>query len=180
MPNAEVISATQKVIDAGIPVVAINSGFSVAESMGMTFFAGMHEIQAGVRAADFMIAAGVTNPIFVGHGSTPDIPIERVQYDAPGWERDRWIGFNRTFVEKMGIHPQHIGIAGLDYADQKNNVSARLVNKGIVGGVCTSVRARDCGRGARGSGWECSHNRQHSCDSTQFELPVPRDTDMHV
>ena len=140
LANQAVIDATQKVIDAGIPVVAINSGYSLAEQMGMTFFAGMHEVQAGVKAAEYMIARNVSNPLFVGHGSPPTMQIDRVQYDAPAWERDRWIGFNKTFVEKTGIHPKHQGIAGLTLAEQSIQVASRTVLLQSTSGTqCTTV-----------------------------------------
>ena len=57
----------QDAIDAGIPVVVINSGEPSAKALGAVAFVGQDETQAGLRAGERMIANGVTNGLCMDH-----------------------------------------------------------------------------------------------------------------
>ena len=57
----------QDAIDAGIPVVIINSGEPSAEALGAVAFVGQDESQAGQRVGERMIANGSTNGLCMDH-----------------------------------------------------------------------------------------------------------------
>ena len=61
IPNADILSPhIQKAIDAGIPVVSLNSGSGVAEQLGVLGHFGQSEYTAGSAAGDRLVKAGVT------------------------------------------------------------------------------------------------------------------------
>ena len=57
----------QDAIDAGIPVVVINSGEPSAKVLGAVAFVGQEEFRAGQRAGEYMIANGVTSSLCMDH-----------------------------------------------------------------------------------------------------------------
>ena len=57
--------AIQRAIDAGIPVLSINSGSDVYADLGLLTHIGQTEFEAGVGAGERMAAAGVTNALCV-------------------------------------------------------------------------------------------------------------------
>ncbi len=61
IPNAEILGPhIQKALDAGIPVVSLNSGSGVAEQLGVLGHFGQSEYTAGSAAGDRLSKAGVT------------------------------------------------------------------------------------------------------------------------
>ena len=63
IPNPDALSpAIKKAIDAGIPVVSMNSGSDVFKSLGILAHVGQTELQAGVGAGERFKALGVKNP----------------------------------------------------------------------------------------------------------------------
>jgi simple sugar transport system substrate-binding protein len=63
IPNPDALSpAIKKAVDAGIPVVSMNSGSDVFKSLGILAHVGQTELQAGIGAGERFKAAGVKNP----------------------------------------------------------------------------------------------------------------------
>ncbi len=66
LPDVDALGPSiQAAVDAGIPVVSINSGSDVYESVGILTHVGQTEFEAGVGAGERMAEAGVTNTICV-------------------------------------------------------------------------------------------------------------------
>jgi simple sugar transport system substrate-binding protein len=64
IPNPDALSpAIKKAIDAGIPVVSMNSGSDVFKSLGILAHVGQTELQAGIGAGERFKAAGVKNAV---------------------------------------------------------------------------------------------------------------------
>jgi simple sugar transport system substrate-binding protein len=63
IPNAEALSPSiKKAIEAGIPVVSMNSGSDVFRDLGIKAHVGQTEFQAGLGAGERFKALGVKNP----------------------------------------------------------------------------------------------------------------------
>jgi simple sugar transport system substrate-binding protein len=66
IPDADALGASiQAAVNAGIPVVSINSGSDVYAGLGILTHVGQTEFEAGVGAGERMAAAGVTNTICI-------------------------------------------------------------------------------------------------------------------
>jgi simple sugar transport system substrate-binding protein len=66
LPDADALGpSVQQAVDAGIPVVSINSGSDVYADLGILTHVGQTEFEAGVGAGERMAEAGVTNTICV-------------------------------------------------------------------------------------------------------------------
>jgi simple sugar transport system substrate-binding protein len=64
IPNPDALSpAIKKAIDAGIPVVSMNSGSDVFKSLGIIAHVGQTEFEAGLGAGERFKAAGVQNAV---------------------------------------------------------------------------------------------------------------------
>ena len=64
IPDADALRApVQRAIDAGIPVISINSGSEVAAELGVLTHIGQTEFEAGLAGGERMAEAGVTNAI---------------------------------------------------------------------------------------------------------------------
>jgi simple sugar transport system substrate-binding protein len=64
IPNPDALSpAIKKAIDAGIPVVSMNSGSDVFRDLGIKAHVGQTEFQAGLGAGERFKAAGVKNAV---------------------------------------------------------------------------------------------------------------------
>jgi simple sugar transport system substrate-binding protein len=63
IPNPDALSPSiKKAIEAGIPVVSMNSGSDVFKALGILAHVGQTELQAGIGAGERFKAAGVKNP----------------------------------------------------------------------------------------------------------------------
>ncbi len=66
IPDAEALSASiTAAIDAGIPVISMNSGSDVAADLGILVHVGQTEYEAGFGGGERMAAAGVTKALCV-------------------------------------------------------------------------------------------------------------------
>ncbi len=66
IPDADALgSSISAAIEAGIPVISINSGSDVASDLGVLAHIGQTEYEAGVGAGQRMAAAGATNALCV-------------------------------------------------------------------------------------------------------------------
>lgn len=68
IPNSDAVAAPMRAaIDAGIPVVSINSGFDVARALGSLLHVGQGEYEAGRVAGDAMRALGGRKALCINH-----------------------------------------------------------------------------------------------------------------
>jgi len=68
IPDAAALSPSiQRAVEAGIPVVSINSGSDVAADLGVLTHVGQTEKEAGVGGGERLAEAGVTNSICLVH-----------------------------------------------------------------------------------------------------------------
>jgi simple sugar transport system substrate-binding protein len=68
IPDAEALSRSIKAaVDAGIPVISINSGSDVYKQLGLLMHVGQTEYEAGFGGGEKMAAAGVKNALCVNH-----------------------------------------------------------------------------------------------------------------
>jgi simple sugar transport system substrate-binding protein len=65
IPSGELAPAIRRAIDAGIPVVSINSGSDVSRRLGTLAHIGQPEEIAGYKAGERLIAAGAANALCV-------------------------------------------------------------------------------------------------------------------
>ena len=68
IPNADAVAAPiRAAVDAGIPVITINSGFDVGRSLGALLHVGQSEYEAGRVAGDTMRKLGGTKALCINH-----------------------------------------------------------------------------------------------------------------
>jgi simple sugar transport system substrate-binding protein len=68
IPNADAVAAPiRAAIEAGIPVITINSGFDVGQSLGALLHVGQSEYEAGRVAGDTMRKLGGTKALCINH-----------------------------------------------------------------------------------------------------------------
>jgi simple sugar transport system substrate-binding protein len=66
IPDAEALSPSiQRAVEAGIPVISINSGSDVAESLGLLTHVGQTEYEAGFGGGQRLAEAGVTKALCI-------------------------------------------------------------------------------------------------------------------
>lgn len=68
IPDSNALSRSVKAaVEAGIPVISINSGADVYKQLGLLMHVGQTEYEAGVGGGEKMAAAGVKNALCVNH-----------------------------------------------------------------------------------------------------------------
>ncbi|HEV2074023.1 MAG TPA: sugar ABC transporter substrate-binding protein [Thermomicrobiales bacterium] len=68
IPDASALSpAIQGALDAGIPVISINSGYETSQELGLMLHVGQTEFEAGFGGGQRMAEEGVTNAICLIH-----------------------------------------------------------------------------------------------------------------
>jgi len=68
IPNADAVAAPiRAAVDAGIPVITINSGFDVSRSLGALMHVGQSEYEAGRVAGDTMRKLGGSKALCINH-----------------------------------------------------------------------------------------------------------------
>jgi simple sugar transport system substrate-binding protein len=68
IPDGAALKASiERAVQAGIPVVSINSGGDVARALGVLVHVGQSEYDAGFAAGERLAAAGVRHPLCVNH-----------------------------------------------------------------------------------------------------------------
>ncbi|MBO1436989.1 sugar ABC transporter substrate-binding protein [Meiothermus sp. CFH 77666] len=129
-PNAIVVSipdgkalerSIRAAVRAGIPVVSMNSGSDVAESLGVLVHVGQTEYEAGLGAGQRMKAAGVKNAICINQ------EVGNVALDL------RCKGFFDGLGIKANVIPVKIG----DPTGIRNAVAAALQKDPSIDGVLT-------------------------------------------
>ena len=110
IPDAAALGASiKRAVAAGIPVISMNSGSDVYESLGVTLHVGQDEYPAGVAAGKKMAAMGGTKAICVNH------EVGNVALDL------RCSGFAEGFGGNVTVLP-----TGNDPAEIKAKVKAAL------------------------------------------------------
>ena len=123
IPDASALGASiQAAVDAGIPVVSINSGSDVYADLGILTHVGQTEFEAGVGAGERMAEAGVTNTICVNQ------EVGNVALDL------RCEGF----AEGLGAVPSTVVEVDLtDPAGAQAAVEAALASDDTIDGILT-------------------------------------------
>ena len=68
IPNADAVAGPiRNAVDAGIPVITINSGFDVSRSLGALLHVGQSEYEAGRVAGDTMRKLGGSKALCLNH-----------------------------------------------------------------------------------------------------------------
>jgi len=111
-------------IEAGIPVISINSGSDVAEALGVIAHVGQTEYEAGVGAGQRMAAAGVTTALCVNQ------EVGNVALDL------RCQGFTDAMTAAGGT----VEVLAVDLADPtgtQNRVAAAISANASINGILT-------------------------------------------
>jgi simple sugar transport system substrate-binding protein len=125
IPDADALSASiTAAIDAGIPVISMNSGSDVAAELGVLTHVGQTEYEAGYGGGQRMAEAGVTNAICVNQ------EVGNAALDL------RCQGFTDALAETSGT----VEVVGVDLADptgSQQRISAALTADSSIDGILT-------------------------------------------
>lgn len=125
IPDADALSASiTAAIEAGIPVISMNSGSDVAAELGVLTHVGQTEYEAGYGGGEKMAAAGVTNAICVNQ------EVGNAALDL------RCQGFTDALAETNG----KVAVVGVDLADPtgaQQRISAALSADSTIDGILT-------------------------------------------
>jgi len=112
IPDGDALGPSiERAVAAGIPVISMNSGSDVAESLGVTLHVGQSEYDAGLAAGEELAAMGGTTAICVNH------EVGNVALDL------RCSGFEEGFGGSVEVLP-----TGNDPAEIESKVSAALAS----------------------------------------------------
>jgi simple sugar transport system substrate-binding protein len=119
VPDADALGPSIKAaVDAGIPVVTLNSGRDVSKKLGALVHVGQSEFEAGEGAGERMKSLGVQHPVCVNH------EVGNVALDL------RCDGFSKGIGIKAGIIP-----VTPDPTEERNTVGAYLSSHPEVDGI---------------------------------------------
>ena len=125
IPDADALGDSIKAaVDAGIPVISMNSGSDVAKELGILVHVGQTEYEAGFGGGERMAAAGVSNAICVNQ------EVGNVALDL------RCQGF----ADAMGEAGGSVEVLAVDLADPvdaQQRIDAALTASADVDGVLT-------------------------------------------
>lgn len=125
IPDADALSASIKAaVDAGIPVISMNSGSDVAASLGVLTHVGQTEYEAGKGGGEKMGAAGVTNAICVNQ------EVGNAALDL------RCQGFADGLAESGGKSTV-VGVELADPTGAQQRISAALTADSTIDGILT-------------------------------------------
>jgi simple sugar transport system substrate-binding protein len=125
IPDADALSdAITAAIDAGIPVISMNSGSDVAKELGILVHVGQTEYEAGYGGGERMAAAGVTNGLCVNQ------EVGNVALDL------RCQGFTDALAEAGGT-ADVLAVDLADPIDSQQRVAAALTANPDVDGILT-------------------------------------------
>jgi simple sugar transport system substrate-binding protein len=111
-------------VDAGIPVISINSGSDVAQSLGVLAHIGQTEYEAGQGGGTQMAAAGVTHALCVNQ------EVGNVALDL------RCNGFKDT-MSKAGASVDVLAVNLADPTDSQQRITAAISADPTVDGILT-------------------------------------------
>ncbi|ADO72680.1 sugar ABC transporter substrate-binding protein [Stigmatella aurantiaca] len=123
IPDPEALSRSiQAAVDAGIPVISINSGSDVYKQLGVLLHVGQTEYEAGAGGGEKMAATGVKNVLCVNH------EVGNASLDL------RCKGFLDA-IAKAGGTGRVLAVNAADPTDSQQKVAAALT--GGVDGILT-------------------------------------------
>lgn len=125
IPDADALGPSiQAAVDAGIPVISMNSGYDVAAGLGVMVHIGQTEYEAGYGGGQRMAAAGITKAICVNQ------EIGNVALDQ------RCEGFADALSE-YGIESSVLAVDLADPTDAQQRVMGALTADPDVDGILT-------------------------------------------
>ena len=126
IPDADALSASiTAAIEAGIPVISMNSGSDVAAELGILTHVGQTEYEAGFGGGQRMAEAGVTNAICVNQevgnaaldlrcqGFTDALAetggtVETVAVDLADRGTDRFRSYSLGMKQRLGVASEQV------------------------------------------------------------------------
>ena len=124
IPDASALGdSIRAAVDAGIPVISMNSGSDVAKELGILTHVGQTEYEAGFGGGERMGAAGVTNAICINQ------EVGNVALDL------RCQGFSDALAESTGGTVEVLAVDLADPIDAQQRVSAALTANPDIDGV---------------------------------------------
>jgi simple sugar transport system substrate-binding protein len=125
IPDADALGASiTAAVEAGIPVISMNSGSDVAADLGVLVHVGQTEYEAGLGGGERMAAAGVTNAICVNQ------EVGNVALDL------RCQGFTDAMTEAGGT----VEVVAVDLADptgSQQTITAAVESNPDINGILT-------------------------------------------
>jgi simple sugar transport system substrate-binding protein len=104
IPNDSVIPAITQCRDAGIPIIAINSGAQQAEDLGLQHFIGQLEFNAGFSAAQRLLAAGMVRGFCLNHNPAVQTLTQRCEGFRAAFET----AAGAEFVAEVIVNPNDV------------------------------------------------------------------------
>jgi simple sugar transport system substrate-binding protein len=114
----------RKAMDAGIPVISINSGNDVAEELGMLAHVGQTEYEAGYGGGEQMAAAGIRKALCVNQ-EVGNLGLDR-----------RCEGFADA-MEEAGASVEVLAVEMGDPTESQQRMQARLTSDADIDGLLT-------------------------------------------
>jgi simple sugar transport system substrate-binding protein len=125
LPDADALGPSiEAAVAAGIPVISMNSGSDVFQSLGILAHVGQTEYEAGLGGGQRMAAAGVTNALCVNQ------EVGNVALDL------RCQGFTDAMTE-AGATVETIGVDLADPTGSQATIEGALANNPDVNGILT-------------------------------------------
>ncbi len=125
IPDADALSASiTAAVDAGIPVISMNSGSDVAAELGILIHVGQTEYEAGFGGGQRMAEAGVTNAICVNQ------EVGNAALDL------RCQGFTDALAETGGT-VETIAVDLADPTGSQQRISAAITADDTIDGILT-------------------------------------------
>ena len=116
VPDVDALGpAVREAIDAGIPVVSINSGNDVVKALGVLIHVGQTEYEAGYGGGQQMAAAGVTKAFCVNQEAFGVLPL----FSGGGVPQGRRGRLVQAFSCMTGFS-RHPGDPRVDYGQREN------------------------------------------------------------
>lgn len=125
IPDADALGdSIRAAVDAGIPVISLNSGSDVAKELGILTHVGQTEYEAGFGGGERMAAAGVTNALCVNQ------EVGNVALDL------RCQGFTDALAEAGGT-VEVLAVELADPIDAQQRIAAALTANPDINGILT-------------------------------------------
>jgi simple sugar transport system substrate-binding protein len=126
IPDANALGPSiKKAVDAGIPVVSINSGSDVAQSLGVLTHVGQTEYEAGLGGGSRMAAAGAKNALCVNQ------EVGNAALDA------RCQGFTDGFKKGGGDNVTVLAVDLANPTESQQRIQAALSSDSTIDSVMT-------------------------------------------
>ena len=125
IPEPAVAPAIRRAVQAGIPVVSINSGSQLFKKLGVLAHVGQIEDRAGLQAGKRLVAAGVKHALCVNQ------QVGNTGLDA------RCAGLARA-MQEAGGDSRVLGVVD-DAPDTPRKIAAAVAKRGVTGVLCTNA-----------------------------------------